>query len=223
MPEKIGFMESGQQAMPFNDLIIPDFINLIQSFKADTFYFSGPNFILQDKQLSISGSCEPMSPGTVEIGLCKGLEDQPLIRIDKVSFSLVSDDGSEMKIGSKTNFIFIGSTPIATFNIYSLQPNFLPNGELRIRCRMQIGLSEEKTLWKSIQDSSIVNDLNLQFAEQNLSFPDIVLVCCKKEFPVHRYMLAARSPVFKAMFSHEETMEGQQGKVEKNNLVFSKI
>jgi hypothetical protein len=36
-------------------------------------------------------------------------------------------------------------------------------------------------------------------------------------------MLAARSPVFKAIFSHEETMEGQQGKVEKNNLVFSKI
>jgi hypothetical protein len=186
MPEKIGFMESGQQALPFNDLIIPDFKKLAY-YKLSTFCFFGPNFILQDKQLSISGSCEPMSHGTVEIGLYEDSGDQLLVTIDKVSFSLVSDDGSELNIGSKTKVAFIIiSDEIATFNMYSLEPNFLPNGELRIRCRMQIGLSEEKTLWKSIQGSSIVNDLNLQFAEQNLLFPDIVLVCCKKEFPVHR-------------------------------------
>ncbi len=155
-----------------------------------------------------------MFPGTVKIGLGEESVDQSLVTIDEVSFSLVSDDGSELKIGSKKKVVFkLFSDEIATFNIYSLQPNFLPNGELRIRCRMQIGENKEKTLWKSIQDSSIVNDLSLQFAEQKLSFPDVVLVCCKKEFPVHRYMLAARSPVFKAMFSHEETLEGQKGQV----------
>jgi speckle-type POZ protein len=38
--------------------------------------------------------------------------------------------------------------------------------------------------------------------------------CGGKEFPVHRYVLAARSPVFKATFSHEETKEVQTGEVE---------
>jgi hypothetical protein len=214
MPEKIGFMESGQQALLFNDLIISDFINLIHSSKRDTCFFSGPNFIIHDKMFFISEWSDSMFPGTVKIGLGEESVDQSLVTIDEVSFSLVSDDGSELKIGSKKKVVFkLFSDEIATFNIYSLQPNFLPNGELRIRCRMQIGENKEKTLWKSIQDSSIVNDLSLQFAEQKLSFPDVVLVCCKKEFPVHRYMLAARSPVFKAMFSHEETLEGQKGQV----------
>jgi hypothetical protein len=134
MPEKIGFMESGQQALPFNDLIIPDFINLIESSKKDICYFSGPNFFIQDKMFSISGSCDSMSPATVEIGLYEESDDQPLVTIDEVSFSLVSDDGSELNIGSKTNVFIIGGTQVATFKKDSLSPKFLPNGELRIRC-----------------------------------------------------------------------------------------
>jgi hypothetical protein len=61
--------------------------------------------------------------------------------------------------------------------------------------------------------ASLIDDLSLQFAEQTLSFTDTVLVCGNKELMVHRFMLATRSPVFKAMFSHEESSDNHGRKV----------
>ena len=39
-------------------------------------------------------------------------------------------------------------------------------------------------------------------------------VCGEREFPVHRFMLASQSPVFKAAFAHEETEEAKTGRME---------
>ena len=44
-------------------------------------------------------------------------------------------------------------------------------------------------------------------------FSDVTLVCEEKMFPCHKVILSARSDVFKAMFSHENTKEGQTNQV----------
>jgi hypothetical protein len=128
-----------------------------------------------------------------------------------------------MVIGSKTN-VSINDTFLdtamedANFLKDSLLPNFLSNGELCIRSKIRIrSLMDQPAA--SLQDSSLVDDLCLQFSEEALSFTDSVLVCGEKIIPVHRFMLATRSPVFKALFSHEETSEGEDNQV--NNKVVS--
>ena len=53
--------------------------------------------------------------------------------------------------------------------------------------------------------------------EKNSFLPslDVTLICGDKRFPCHKFMLSARSDVFKAMFSHENTKEGQTNEVSK--------
>ena len=48
---------------------------------------------------------------------------------------------------------------------------------------------------------------------------DIILVVKGKEFPVHKAILSARSPVFAAMFEHEDTKEANEGKVEITDIL----
>merc|ERR1712008_558379 len=45
-------------------------------------------------------------------------------------------------------------------------------------------------------------------------FSDVTLVCEEKMLPCHKVILSARSDVFKAMFSHENTKEGQTNQVD---------
>jgi hypothetical protein len=178
-------------------------------------YLHGPDFVIHDKTFNIS-----LSPGlscdAVRIWLNKKSEGP--IFVNSLSFSLVYRDGQETNFGSKTKFTFdktcTKEDATCTFQKHYLRSCIFPNSELRIRCRIHIESFKEKTEENGIQDSSLVDELSLQFAEQTLSFTDTILSCCGKEIPVHRFMLAARSPVFKAMFSHEENIERQKGKVE---------
>ena len=47
---------------------------------------------------------------------------------------------------------------------------------------------------------------------------DITIVCEGTRFPAHRVILAARSEVFAAMFSHKDTLEDQRKEVEINDI-----
>ena len=75
---------------------------------------------------------------------------------------------------------------------------------------------------------NIVNKLKVQnFNKQTLLYSenmlkllesgkhsDVVLVVDGTKFPAHKNLLCAQSPVFAAMFDHDNTKEAQEGKVE---------
>jgi len=207
----------------FKDLVIPNFFKSTSSKGT----LIGPDFVTQGEMFFIAWMLNTASPrGNVNVRVWLGKRSPEKIFLDHFSLSLVGDDGNEMVIGSKTN-VSINDTFLdtamedANFHKDSLLPNFLSNGELRIRSKIRIrSLMDQPAA--SLQDSSLVDDLCLQFSEEALSFTDSVLVCGEKIIPVHRFMLATRSPVFKALFSHEETSEGQDNAV-KNKVVNFRI
>jgi len=65
-------------------------------------------------------------------------------------------------------------------------------------------------------DSSILQNYKSMY-ETGL-FTDVVLVVGECELRVHKCILAARSPVFTAMFEHKETKEAQENRVEITDL-----
>jgi len=44
--------------------------------------------------------------------------------------------------------------------------------------------------------------------KEDPSFPDLILVCQGKEIKANRFMLAARSEVFRTMLTNQEFIEG---------------
>jgi len=60
-------------------------------------------------------------------------------------------------------------------------------------------------------DNCLSQDLSNLLTSANMS--DVCLVAGKKEFPCHKLILSARSPVFAAMFAHDTT-EANQGRVD---------
>jgi hypothetical protein len=211
MAELIGSMVC--QPVLFYDWVIPDFLNWASSAPSQGFSF-GPDFAIRGITFFIAWYPNATN-GTVRIWLGKRSEG-PII-LDHFSLSLVGDDGSEREICSKENVTFNDvftneSKEDAIFQKSSIPPKFFPNGELCIRSRIKIR-SQKHHLVAPIQDNSVADDLSLQIATGNLSFTDSILVCDKEEFPVHRFMLATRSPVFKAMFSHEEASKSHNKKV----------
>jgi hypothetical protein len=170
--------------------------------------------ILSSTTKRLTSICFPHAPHDV-VRIWLDRKSEGPIFVYYLSFSSFYLNGSEFVLGSKSKFTFDKpcSKKDATFQKHYLLSSIFPNGELRIRCQIQIESSQEKKQENQIQDRSLVDDLSLQFAEQTLSFTDTILSCGEKKIPIHRFMLAARSPVFKAMFSHDETTEGQKGKV----------
>ena len=60
-----------------------------------------------------------------------------------------------------------------------------------------------------VPDCDLSTDLNELL--ENGNFSDFTLIVGDQRFPVHKSMLAARSPVFAAMFGHHEMEESKQG------------
>ena len=101
------------------------------------------------------------------------------------------------------------------------QNELLPNGCLTIVCNLEIFYSDRTTQGKKRPklDFSPVTEQPVKLGDQlseafsSGEFSDVTLVCGEKQFPCHKFILSARSDVFKAMFSHENTKEGQTNTV----------
>ena len=94
----------------------------------------------------------------------------------------------------------------------------LPSGRLTIVCNLEIYYSDKHTEGKKqkiefkIEDSPSLGE-NLSKAFNNPEFSDVTIVCLDKKFHCHKAVLAARSDVFAAMFSHRATKESESGEV----------
>lgn len=102
------------------------------------------------------------------------------------------------------------------------QNELLPNSCLTIVCNLEIFYSDRLTQGKKRTrlDFTSSGDPNSTLGDQlseafnGGDFSDVTLICGEKRFSCHKFILSARSDVFKAMFSHENTKEGQTNQVE---------
>lgn len=97
----------------------------------------------------------------------------------------------------------------------------LPNGRLTIVCNLEIYYSDRHTegteekklrLGLKIEDTPTLGD-NMEVALSNPDFSDVQLVCNGRKFECHKVILARRSEVFAAMFSHKDTTENTTNEV----------
>eukprot|EP00096_Caligus_rogercresseyi_P005752 TRINITY_DN21755_c0_g1_i1.p1 TRINITY_DN21755_c0_g1~~TRINITY_DN21755_c0_g1_i1.p1 ORF type:complete len:403 (-),score=125.20 TRINITY_DN21755_c0_g1_i1:181-1389(-) len=90
----------------------------------------------------------------------------------------------------------------------------LPNGKLTIICNLEIYYDDRHTQGKRpriefniSRTPSLQEDLSTAFCRSELS--DVTLKCGSASFSCHRVILASRSDVFAAMFSHRNTKEAR--------------
>ena len=104
----------------------------------------------------------------------------------------------------QTDVYSVGSIPWKVELSLAEQKDVIVDEDLTVLCELTLSLiSETRTvpyLPDAIEDS-LTSDLGALLQDTELS--DITLVVGAKEFPAHRIILAARSPVFKAMFEHD--------------------
>lgn len=138
------------------------------------------------------------------------------IREEIISFSLslVGQDGTLKDVCAKKDVNLTQGllrhgnreVPDATFSKQDLSPDFLPNGELRILCSYDSNDKEEEEEEDQEERPSLTENIEREVHR----FCDFTLECDDQEIPVSRLLLAARSPVFSAMFS-ENFQEAKTG------------
>ena len=146
-----------------------------------------------------------LDPGDSEVSIGLNSIEGKKLELDLVIVSLVAKDGSEEVLCREEDVIF-GEDGDETLDVWSfreqnLHPKFLLDDKLHIRCRIDSKQRPVENVPHLAAD--------LRNGLSNLGFCDAVLVCGDREFNVHRFILAARSPVFSATFSHTETIEGK--------------
>jgi hypothetical protein len=182
--EEIGSMVI--QPVLYYDWVVPDFQNWAKSKSIKDFCW-GPVFIIQNTKFRFAWypNC---SANQIETQIWLTKESKASIALARLSISLIGNDGSEKQICSKLNLDFEENyldltEPDANLTQDDLTPKFLPNGELRIRGRIEIK-PEEIKLAKAIpmDGRTLVTNLRKEFAaDEQLTFTDCVLVRCVSE------------------------------------------
>ena len=119
------------------------------------------------------------------------------VKIIHHSFSIGGDSEDDLKwMTQGSGFREInGNYKTDSIHFDGLSTNSSPDGSLRVWCKLKFQLEETPLLEGGVSISE-----NLSRAWKTRDYYDAVLVCGAKEIPVHRFILSARSPVFKAMF-----------------------
>ncbi len=108
-----------------------------------------------------------------------------------------------------------------TLNLDAVAKFLNPDGSLDIRCyfhELRPVAKEEAQMELLCLAGGSTPSLNLDLGNLYNSghFSDVSVVCCGKSFSCHRNVLAARSPVFMAMFAHEVHLHSQLSNVASN-------
>ncbi len=96
--------------------------------------------------------------------------------------------------------------------------DLLPAGRLTIVCNLEIYYSDRQTEGKrqriefKVEETPCLGE-NLGKLLVGGDFSDVTLHCGSRTFSCHKNVLASRSDVFSAMFSHKDTTESQRNEV----------
>ena len=162
----------------YYDWVVTDFQNWSNS-KLPKEFCVGPCFVIQNTKFRFAWYPNYSSLLTDNVRIWLRKESEAPITLARLTISLIGDDGSEKQICSKSN-LDLGNylnVPDAKLTRAGLAPKFLLNGELRIRCRIEIKSKEIKPLEVvATEELSLVDDLRKEFADGTMSFTDFVLV-----------------------------------------------
>ena len=144
------------------------------------------------------------NPGIIYLSLC------PLVKVQSELFVSISitlwDEVSMKQLYSETYHKNFTSSD-AEYSIGNVrQENYRSVENLLVCCKLKYEMNEQLKTLDLPYDSTplaanVTADLTKFFASMTLC--DVTFVVDKKEFQAHKAILAARSPVFAAMFQHD--------------------
>jgi len=195
-------------------------------------------FMIKDKQTSWTIECYPngyemQSPGFLSIYLAPDENSQFPIKT-RFTLSIVNIEGafsiSESDVHTfDDDYCEFGFPRFINHEDLRNAQNLLPDDELTIHCAVTV-LQEDETVVTSGTSRPLLSEVSKADKEQqgrfarcledsyiNGQFTDCVIVCQGREFNCHKVVLAGRSPVFSAMFTHDME-EGRSGRIEIRDL-----
>ncbi|XP_065203292.1 speckle-type POZ protein B-like isoform X4 [Planococcus citri] len=188
--------------------------------------FSAPNdsckwFMSLEMEITSYSSYNcPTSDCWLSIVICRSETTNSEPRSGNVDISLMDLNNEKSKtlqreffVNNQTNNVSIARY-VKFRDLLAEDGKLLPKGELRIYCKLSyvrdIGTVTNHFPLEFIE-SNPMRDFEKLFNDDDCS--DVVIDVNGKSFPAHKVILAARSPVFKAMFKNN-LMENQQNRVE---------
>ena len=200
-------------------LVIPNFLVWLDSQGDDSRILSEPlEIVTSEKEiLQFKIQLQLNKVADDDIGVCLlSLNNRSL----KITFSIsvlknenpqISSDSRHFK---KEEVVSWGWNPIISKkDLKEETTQFLPGGALTFECNFHFYISESEIstshALSAIQSSCLVNNFKMMWKKG--AFTDFKVFCDDKVFPCHKFVLASRSDVFEAMFSHENTTEALTG------------
>lgn len=144
----------------------------------------------------------------------------------KFMLTLLTKEGKESGIsaGSKRTRTFRKGTGYGVPNFLAKDLIFddllelLHNNELHIKCKLWVvndpHFKDTKSVVEKPEDPNAQLGQDLAAILNSSQWSDVTLICEGREFPCHKAILASRSPIFNAMFTHQNSREVLTNKVE---------
>ena len=207
-----------------------------------TFYSGIFTFMVKDKQTGWTIECYPngyemRSPGYLSIYLSPDENCQLPIKT-KFTLSIVNKDGAK-SISEDTMHTFDDDFEFGIPRFISHEDlrnvhedlNLLPEDVLTIHCAVTVlPVEEYETVVTSGTSRPLLSQVSRGDTEEQANiakcledsyidgqFTDCVIICQGREFKCHKVVLAGRSPVFSAMFTHDME-ESRSGRIEIKDL-----
>ena len=199
-------------------LVIPDFRVWFDSLPDNFEFWSEPvNMITNGKEvLQFKIKMILNKPTDDDIGFyLHSFSDRDL----KVELSFIAVKGEQYKTSTGTcSFAKLGAWGYKNFlskkELMKETTQFLPGGVLTVVCLFSFTTSESEISTShngggTTLSTCLANNYKTMWKKE--AFADFKLICENQVFPCHKFVLASRSDVFEAMFSHKDTTEALTG------------
>ena len=202
-------------------------------------------FMVKDKQTSWSIQCFPngsseANRGFLSVSLSPTRNTQLPITVE-FALSVINKEGEKSisETGIKNTFAVRNDGKVyghgrgnlvSHSNLQDPDLNLLPDDVLTVHCALKVCQEDDPVVTRSGTNHPLLSHVsNIDIKEQssiekciengfiNKQFTDCVIVCQGKEFNCHKMILAGRSPVFNAAFTHDME-KSKSGRIVINDL-----